>query len=179
MGRTALTIIFILAFSFLGTINLITANPFPTNPEISILSPVNKTYDVKSLVLDIEIETQFDGYYFTSTRRVSYSIDGNTAVSATETNYSYSSENKTSKTKYTAILPDLTEGLHYLTVYAEYDYDVKIISSQTGVHFTIETNSEPTSEIPEFPSWILLPLLLVATLVVTVARDKLLRKRLE
>jgi hypothetical protein len=33
--------------------------------------------------------------------------------------------------------------------------------------------------IPEFPSWIILPLLIVATVVVTIAKKKLLRKRLE
>jgi nitrous oxidase accessory protein NosD len=33
--------------------------------------------------------------------------------------------------------------------------------------------------IPEFPSWITLPLLLIATMVVMVARNKLIRKKLE
>jgi N-acetylneuraminic acid mutarotase len=36
----------------------------------------------------------------------------------------------------------------------------------------------PIDYIPEFPSWIILPLLIVATLVVTIARKKLVRKRL-
>lgn len=34
----------------------------------------------------------------------------------------------------------------------------------------------PNGYIPEFPSWIILPLLLVATLIVTIARNKLIRK---
>jgi parallel beta-helix repeat protein len=34
----------------------------------------------------------------------------------------------------------------------------------------------PNNEIPEFPSWIILPLLIVATLIVTIVRNKLLKK---
>jgi N-acetylneuraminic acid mutarotase len=37
----------------------------------------------------------------------------------------------------------------------------------------------PIGYIPEFPSWIILPLLIVATLVVIIARNKLVKKRLE
>jgi hypothetical protein len=34
----------------------------------------------------------------------------------------------------------------------------------------------PNNEIPEFPSWVILPLLLVVTIAVTITRDKLVRK---
>jgi hypothetical protein len=42
-------------------------------------------------------------------------------------------------------------------------------------------SEEPTDSniIPEFPSWIILPLLIVATLVVTIARNRLAKKRIE
>ena len=104
---------------------------------------------------------------------MSYSIDEKTTVLATKTGYSYSNETQASTKKYTATLSDLTEGAHYLIVYAEYDYDVHIITSQTGVHFTIETDSETTPEIPEFSSWTVLPLLLIVTLAIIILKKQL------
>jgi hypothetical protein len=115
------------------------------------------------------IETKYDGYYFNGTRRVSYSVNGEANASATETSYSYSPENTTSTTKYTAALPELADGLHYLKVYAEYDYDIHEISSQAGVYFSIDT----MSEVPEFTSWVFLSLFLIATLAVMVCKKKL------
>lgn len=59
-----------------------------------------------------------------------------------------------------------------LTIYdSKYDFDLGIIDF---VPFLTESNTEATSElIPEFPSWLLLPLFLVATFVVIAVRRRL------
>ncbi|MCJ7613805.1 hypothetical protein MUO71_03445 [Candidatus Bathyarchaeota archaeon] len=139
MKRPALPVAFILAFSSLAAISLAAANPFPTSPVISVTSPANKTYNVYSLILNVSIETRYDGYYFTSPRQVSYSLDGTANALATETDYRYSNETHSSTTQYTATMPDLAEGEHYLTVYAKYDYDVHVITSHAVINFTIDT----------------------------------------
>lgn len=54
----------------------------------------------------------------------------------------------------------------------KYDFDLGKVSFTT---FLTEPNSQATSDpIPEFPSWLLLPLFLVATFVVAVVRKKVL-----
>jgi hypothetical protein len=52
------------------------------------------------------------------------------------------------------------------------------ISSPMIDSYTIIVEQNITS-IPEFPSWIILPLLIVATLVVTITRNKLVRREVE
>lgn len=162
MKRTslALTLILVLLFSGVaGTIlvKVAKANPFPTDPVISIESPANKTYNINSLVLNITIVTKYDGYYFTSARRlVSYSIDGKADVPIAETDYSYDQDEKASTFNGSAFLPELTDGPHKLTVYAKYDYDVHIIESQSSICFTIDTTPSPTptpsGQPPLFPT---------------------------
>ena len=142
-----LTVSLILGVQF---VKLVEANPMPTDPVISIETPIDKTYDVNSLVLTITIVTKYDGYYFTSARRiVSYSLDGNTKVTIVEIDYTYDEEEKASTFNGSAVLSELADGSHSLIVYAKYDYDVKMIQSQSSINFTVDTraNSFPTSLI--------------------------------
>ena len=162
MKRTAVALTLILVLMFSGVagailVKVAKANPFPTEPVISIESPANKTYNVNSLVLGVTIVTKYDGYYFTSARRlVSYSIDGKADVPIAETDYSYNRDEKASTSNGSAILTELTDGPHKLTVYAKYDYDVHIIESQSSIYFTIDTTPLPTptpsGQQPLFPT---------------------------
>jgi hypothetical protein len=158
MKRTASALTLILALLFSGVagtilVKVTKANPFPTDPVISIESPANKTYNVNSLVLNITIVTKYDGYYFTSASRlVSYSIDGKADVPIAETDYSYDQDEKASTFNGSAILPELTNGPHNLTVYAKYDYDAHIIESQSSIYFTIDATSSSTLSPTPTPS---------------------------
>ena len=80
-------------------------------------------------------------------------------------------------------LQPLTDGTHKITVYVTCDHpnngkypnepDRIVAVYNSTVHFTVNTNSE--QQIPEFPSWTLLPLLITATLVAILYKRKLRR----
>jgi hypothetical protein len=82
-------------------------------------------------------------------------------------------------------LQPLTDGTHKVTVYVTCDYpnngkypnepDRIVAVYNSIVHFTVNANSE--QQIPEFPSWTILPLLLAATFMVIVYRKKLQNKK--
>jgi hypothetical protein len=130
---------------------LTTANilPFePANPTIIIESPINNTYNVNSLTLNVTIKTMktlFEGEnpMQNTTRLVTYSLDGENPTAITETSYD-NNVSLGSNVTYTgfAVLPKLTYGPHNITVYAEYDYDhyYEIYrESETSVFFAIDT----------------------------------------
>ena len=172
MKKIALAIVIftLLASIISGTmlVNFAYANPMPTDPVISIESPVDKTYDVNSLVLNITIVTKYDGYYFTSTRRgVSYSLDGNTKIAVAEIDYTFDEEEKASTFNGSAVLSELTNGPHSLTIFAEYDYDVKIIQSQKSSNFTIDTksNSSIDTGANSFPTTLVIGTIVTAAIV--------------
>ena len=160
MKRTlaALALILVLLYSVLTGVMLVeraTANPFPTNPVISIESPVNKTYNVNSLALNVTVVTKFDGWYFTGEKTLAYSIDGEANISITETNYSFDEEIKASTFNGSAFLSELTDGLHKLTVYATYDYGTRIFEAQSSTYFTIDFPPSPNGTLKPFPTvWI-------------------------
>jgi hypothetical protein len=152
MKRKALALILILALLFsaaVGTVfvNLAKANPFPTYPVISIESPTNKTYTVTSFFLNVTLVTQWDGLYFTSTRRlVSYCIDGKESIPIAQTEYKFDSEKQASIWSGSAVLADLGVGTHNLRVNAEYDYEngKQVFTSASNVNFTIDPNYSPS-----------------------------------
>ncbi|MEJ2241402.1 MAG: hypothetical protein P8Y18_04590, partial [Candidatus Bathyarchaeota archaeon] len=113
--------------------------------------PTNTTYNNNSVLLKIKISTKFDGYYLKSSeKRISYSLDGTENLPLEITNYSYSNDTKTSTVEASTELSDLTQGVHNLTVFVEYDYDVHIIDSQSSVSFSIDSpNSFPLISMPE------------------------------
>ena len=145
-----LTILLILCtICFSEKIKLTKANPFPTNPIITIVTPTQQTYNTTSLTLNIKITTQYDGYYFNSSeRRIAYSLDEKEKVSLGQTNYSYDPDTKTSIVEASTVLSELTQGTHSLTVYVEYDYDVQVINSTSSIDFSINSsNSFPVIEL--------------------------------
>ncbi|HDQ07112.1 MAG TPA: hypothetical protein ENN36_10395 [Candidatus Bathyarchaeota archaeon] len=140
---------------------------------ISITSPSNSTYTSQSLTLNFTVKSFLDS----STANITfvYSVDGK--------------DNKTIDTQSTPVplgiqsyylitgnasLPEMPEGSHSITVYGKYEFptsDRNIGLDKSTVYFTISTNSE--QGIPEFPSWIIIPLFLIATLFGIIIKKKL------
>jgi len=154
MKKTSIFVLILLLCSLLVTSfnsNPAKANPFPTNPEITIISPTNTTYNNNSLLLKIKITTQYDGYYFNSTeKRISYSLDRQENIPIGITSYSYNEDTKTSTVEASTVLTDLTQGTHSLTVYVEYDYEVHVIDSNSSISFSIDSpNSFPIISMPK------------------------------
>jgi hypothetical protein len=154
MRKTSIFVLILLLCSLQVTSfnnNPVKANPFPTNPEITIISPTNTTYNNNSLLLKIKIATQYDGYYFNSTeKRITYSLDRQENLPLEITSYSYNEDTKTSTVEASTELTDLTQGTHSLTVYVEYDYDVHVIDSKSSISFSIDSpNSFPIISMPK------------------------------
>jgi hypothetical protein len=150
---TALTLIMALLFSAMaGTqiIFLVKANPLtvsPNNPIIIIESPTNDTYNVNSLTLNVTIKTMktlFEGTdpAQSTTRVVTYSLDGESSSVVTETSYDYNTSLGWNVTfTGVALLPELKNGPHNITVHAEYDYNPYGIhrESESTAYFAIDT----------------------------------------
>ena len=144
-----ISVLLFLAAAGTQMISLTKANPFPTDPIISIESPVDKTYTVDSIVLNVIVVTKYEGWYITaSAKTLVYRLDGETSVSITETNYSYDEEHYESTFTGSAILSELTDGPHSLTVYAEYDYGDRIFEAQSSTYFTIDLPNGTSSPTP-------------------------------
>jgi hypothetical protein len=155
-----------------------------------IFCPLNRTYDSRVLTLNLTFGVGLGVKY-----SMNYSIDGKhegpiTLVPKNPTELHVINEGIGLVT-----LPELSEGSHCLTVYllcGIYDYhganppgapfkptypgsaDYTVFYTDT-VYFTIDTKSE--QEIPEFPSWLILPLFAVVTLVVIVGKQRLTKNR--
>jgi hypothetical protein len=124
--------------------------PFePNNPTIIIESPTNSTYNVNSLTLNVTIKTMKTMFEGTNpaqniTRLVTYSLDGESPRVATETSYDYNTSLGSNVT-FTglAVLPELKDGPHNITVHAKYDYNPYEIhgESESSVYFIIDTTS--------------------------------------
>jgi hypothetical protein len=153
---------------------------------LSIVSPSNVTYS--SNVPDLNVT--FLLLLSVACVNVSYSIDGkgNTTIALVETRFITTTrtyENGTtaivnatfapSRVTGLATLPELPEGPHNITVYAKYNANNIIGLDNSTVYFTIDTNSE--QKIPEFPSCIILPLLIVASLIVVTYKQRLPKNR--
>ena len=147
-------------------VNLATANPaplfYPRNPVISIESPTNRTYNVNSLPLKVTIET-FNNYFEAAEGTiteglVSYSLDGENSQLIGNTTFRGQSPMPAGYIpgEYTtfaasAFLTGLREGLHNLTVRANYDYietydrtQDEHRESESTVYFSIDTGvAEP------------------------------------
>jgi len=161
MKRTALALTFIAAITLSviagSQLSLTKANVFPfepNNPIIIIESPTNSTYNVTSLTLNVTIKTVktlFEGTdpAQNTTRVVTYSLDGESPKVITEISYDYNTSLGSINVTFTglAVLPDLSDGAHNITVHAEYDYNPYGIhrESESTVHFIIETR-------PPFPN---------------------------
>jgi hypothetical protein len=198
MKRTAsaLTLIFSLLGLLVAGVQTVKApytadgQGFPLASPISITSPSNSTYSSGLLTLNITVKTFLNPN--TSNVTLVYSIDGKTNTTIhTETTpvpieAEFTDANGTKTTGVSiqsyylitgwATLPEMPEGSHNITVYAKYEFpdSHNIGLDNSTVYFTISANSE--QEIPEFPSWIILPLLITAALAITVSKQKLTKK---
>ncbi|MCW4017899.1 MAG: hypothetical protein NWF00_04365 [Candidatus Bathyarchaeota archaeon] len=126
------------------------ANFVPGPPGIVFKSPVNKTYNLGSLSLNVTLSAFFD--FENATRQVEYSLDGKENVSV-PTVYWGLGEDFFSTVTAQADLPVLTEGSHNLTVYATYYdglYNLTTDNSRTS-HFTIDFKAPYISIISPKP----------------------------
>jgi hypothetical protein len=195
MKRTAsaLTLIWALLILLVAGVQTVKAQHtadgqgFPLASPISITSPSNSTYSSNLLTLNVTFKLLLSP----SCANVTYSIDGkNNAtipltatlepVEATRTyeNGTTVIVNSTFFVPYTitgwAELPELAEGPHNITVYARYLANNVVGLDEGTVYFSISTNSE--QEIPEFPSWIILPLFMAATPSAVIVYRRLTKK---
>ena len=196
MTTKALVVAFVLALliSLVAGVQTVTApytedgQGFPLASPISITSPSNSTYSSGLLTLNVTVKTFLNPN--TSNLTLVYSIDGktNTTIRTESTPVPIEVETTDANgTKTTGVsiqsyylitgwatLPEMPEGSHSITVYGKYEFPMSyhnIGLDNRTVYFTISTNSE--QEIPEFPSWIILPLFLTATVLALVVRRRM------
>ena len=113
-------------------------------PKISVLSPQNDDYYSNDILLTFIISEQAEW--------IGYCLDGQTNVTITGN----------------TTLSQLFHDLHNLIVYAE-DKAGHFGISETVYFSIVEENPDfPNNDIPEFPSWTPLLIMLVAVLAVTV-----------
>ena len=78
---------------------------------------------------------------------------------------------------------NLTNGYHKIVITVglthTQSYVARYINTDTLIQFFIQNPTPTDSPIPEFPSWTILPLLIVATLVGVIIRNKLRKTELE
>jgi len=186
MKRTAAALLLVLALLILPMAGLqfVEAGSEPVAPVLSnvnIVSPSNSTYNSSLLTLKANITTLGGSNIHTS---MSYSLDGacNQTIPLT---IEY-------PTGFFMIalhvglvdLPPLSEGSHNITVHVACEYpnnnrfvdapDTITAFYNSTVYFTINTN--PEQQIPEFPSWAILPLLFIASFAAIICKQRLLKK---
>ena len=190
MKKKVLAVVFVLApllSVMAGTqfVSLGEANPFwpfgPILPDdakapvISILSPANNTVInqdnvVLSFKVDVgESETALDAVLVF----VRYETDWQ------HNNLDHFFLRNSASFSHKVNLTGIPEGTHSIAFQAieratfklldKYEHAFDIDSSET-IFFTIDTN--PITDIPEFPSWIILPLFLMATLFAIVIKKR-------
>ena len=190
---TALTLIFALLFLMAAGVQTVKA-PYTADGQafilaspLSIVSPSNVTYS--SNVPDLNVT--FLLLLSVTCAKVSYSIDGegNTTIALVETRFITTTrtyENGTtaivnatfapSRVTGLATLPELPEGSHNITVYAKYNANNIIGLDNSTVYFTIDTQPQENN-IPEFPSWTLVLIMLVPIIVAIVVFRYSLKKQ--
>ena len=161
-----------------------TGQGFPLAGSINIISPSNITYATNDLVLYVTSKFLLGPEY----AKMCYSIDGTNNVTIPLTGTREPREVTRTYANGTVVivnstlmvpfiltgeiaLSGLSEGPHNIVVYSNYTANTVIGYDESSVCFTVDTNSE-TSSIPEFPSWTILPLILLVTIVVTAYRKK-------
>jgi hypothetical protein len=194
MVRKALILLFASLFSMVAAVNPVIApytsdgQAFPLATPISITSPSNITYSNSELTLIVAFKFLLSSRY----SNLSYSIDGKNNVTIPLTGTQEPREvtrtyangtsvivNSTLMVLFTitgeVALPELSEGQHNITVYAKYLANQVVALDESTVYFTISTNSE--QKIPEFPSWTILPIFTIATLLIIICKQKLPKNR--
>jgi hypothetical protein len=186
--RTASTLMLVLALLLVLVtgVHFVEADSQPAFPllsKVNIVSPSNSTYNSSLLTLNANVTTLGGSNIHTS---MSYSLDGicNQTMRLT---IEYPAGNSFMMALHIGLvdLPPLSEGSHNITVYVKCDYpnngrfpnepDTITAFYNSTVYFTINTN--PEQQIPEFPSSIILPLLLTATLAIMIGKKRLTKNR--
>jgi hypothetical protein len=139
---------------------------------ITIISPSNNTYTPQSLTLNFTVKSFADSRQ--ANISIFFSIDGkaNQTIDIQSTPVPMGIQSYYLITGWTT-LPEMPEGSHRITIYGKYEFpisDHNIGLDNKTIYFTLSTNSEKI--IPEFPSWIILPLFLVATFSGVIIRKK-------
>jgi hypothetical protein len=147
---------------------------------VSIISPSNQTYNSNFPILNFTAT-----FSVTTTKSITYSIDGQPSVTITGLQYKGTPLWET--TSGTVALPELSNGPHLLEMYAKTNSTPVLPGTgYSSVYFTINSTTQsqtptispspsstataspslaPSPSIPEFPSFIVLPFLMVAVLV--------------
>jgi hypothetical protein len=128
----ALALILALLFSALAGAKLIDSAKAnfvfpPSNPRITMVSPTNTTYNTNNLSLQVTFETYHTGYEggpdYDTSRLFTYTLDGKNPENITITNASVVRiPGSNVFFEGSMRLPELTEGLHNLTVRVVFDY---------------------------------------------------------
>jgi hypothetical protein len=151
----------------------------PVLSNVNIVSPSNSTYNSSLLTLNANVTALGGSNIHTS---MSYSLDGacNQTMPLT---IEYPAGNSFTMALHVGgvDLPPLSEGSHNITVYVACEYpnndrfanepETITASYNSTVYFTVNTSAE--QQIPEFQSWIILPLLITAALVVIICKKRL------
>jgi hypothetical protein len=112
-----------------------------TQPDISITSPLNKTFNTIPLPLNFTVSYR---YPLVSNAVVHYSIDGKDNIAISSAIGSSTKSGERIFTPYNLEINNLIDGLHNLTVYAKITYfHYGSSSASSSVQFTIDT-SPPT-----------------------------------
>jgi hypothetical protein len=112
-----------------------------TKPEISIASPLNKTFNTLPLPLSFTVSYR---YPIASNVAIHYSIDGKDNIAISSTIGSSTKSGERIFTPYNLEINNLFDGSHNLTVYAKITYfHYGSSSTSSSVEFTIDT-SPPT-----------------------------------
>jgi hypothetical protein len=99
----------------------------PSNPRITMVSPTNTTYNTNNLSLQVTFETYHTGYEggpdYDTSRLFTYALEGKNPENITITNASVVRiPGSNVFFEGSMRLPELTEGLHNLTVRVVFDY---------------------------------------------------------
>ena len=173
MKNRTLSIVFILALliSIVAEVQVIQvakANFMPVPPKFTVQSPTNATYAVNTSVPLIVIlnQTYVPFPNWTPVAYCNYSLDGVEKGNITQTQITPAPNGSVSEPyvmnwcTFNTTLSGLTEGSHNIEIFA---------GSGTGrtasgnVYFSVGSNA-----VPEFPSWVILPLFLIMMLLVAI-----------
>ncbi len=148
-----------------------TPDEYTEPPVISIVSPENNTvFSEDSVTLSFSVDVgESPTADITHLDLVGYERDW------VPNNTTWLLPNKPYPLVHEVNLTGIPEGKHTITVQAiekgVYNFSVFTINNSETIHFTIDPSSEEI--IPEFPSWTILPIVLIATFLVFAVRKRL------
>lgn len=180
-------LLFTIFISFFGVPTVkapytLNGSDFPLAGPMEIISPKNITYNTNSIVLNVTsiflLGPEYANFYYCldETDNVTFPITGTREPREVTRTYENgtviivnSTLNVPSILKGETSLSELSEGPHKMVVYANYTANTIIGQDKTTVFFTINADSEAT-HIPEFQSWILLPLAILSIALVVICK---------